>query len=206
MEQLNVLRMLYRDPLANTKPSIITPKRKEKFLNDVFGKVDAIKQANEDYLLPQLKYRRQEQGPWVVGFSDIFRQWIRKAKAAYIDYASGFPIATFIVRQEVDRNIEFRNFIERATNDKRSSKLGWDIFLMSPITRLQRYTLLLNTVLKTMKTESEEKTNLKVAYDEVRAVTLECDTRVAEMQRKCDLSDLASRLVLRPGMQNVNGA
>ena len=203
MEQLTVLKTVYRDPLASIEPSIITPKRKEKFLKDVFGKVDALKQANEDHLLPQLKYRQQEQGPFIVGFSDIFRQWIRKARAAYIDYASGFPGATFLVRQEVDRNIEFRNFIERARNDKRSNKLGWDTFLKSPITRLQRYTLLLNAVLKTMKTDSEEKTNLKVAYDEVKAVTLECDTRVAETQRKVDLSDLGHKLVLRPGMQQA---
>ncbi|KAK3712269.1 Rho guanine nucleotide exchange factor [Vermiconidia calcicola] len=203
MEQLNVLRRVYRDPLSKAEPSIITPKRKQKFLNDVFGKVDAIRQANEEHLLPQLKYRQQEQGPWVVGFSDIFRQWIRKAKAAYIDYAGGFPGATFLVRQEIDRNIEFRNFLDRARNDKRSTKLGWDTYLKSPITRLQRYTLLLSTVLRNMKTESEEKTNLKVAYDEVRAVTLECDTRVAEMQRKVDMTDLGHKLVLRPGMQNA---
>ena len=203
MEQLNVLKILYRDSLTKVEPSIITPKRKEKFVKDVFGKVDGIKQANEDHLLPQLKYRQQEQGPWIVGFSDIFRQWIRKAKSAYIDYAGGFPGATFLVRQEIDRNIEFRNFIDRARNDKRSNRLSWDTFLKAPITRLQRYTLLLNTVLKSMKTDSEEKKNLKIAYDEVKAVTMECDGRVAEMQRKVDLSDLGHKLVLRPGMQNA---
>ena len=201
IEQLNVLRMLYRDPLGKVEPSIIPPKRKEKFLHDVFSKVDAVKQANVDHLLPQLKYRQQEQGPWIVGFADIFRQWIRKAKAAYIDYAGGFPGATFLVRQEIDRNIEFRNFIDRARNDKRSVKLGWDTFLKAPITRLQRYTLLLNTVLKTMKTDSEEKANLKIAFDEVKAVTMECDARVAEMQRKVDLTDLGYKLALRSNLK-----
>lgn len=203
MEQINVLRTVYRDTLTADEPSIISPKRRDKFIKDVFGKLEAIKQANEDHLLPQLKYRQQEQGPWIVGFSDIFRQWIRKAKAAYIEYAGAFPGATFTVRQELDRNIDFRSFIDRARNDKRSMKLGWDTFLKAPITRLQRYTLLLSTVLKTMQDDSEEKSNLIVAYDEVKAVTLECDTRVAEMQRKCDLTDLAHKLVLRPGMQNA---
>ena len=203
MEQLNVLRTLYRDPLTAAEPSILTPKRRDKILTDVFGKVDAIKQANEDHLLPQLKYRQGEQGPWIVGFADIFRQWIRKAKLAYVDFAGGFPAATFTVRQEIDRNLDFRNFVDRQRNDKRSNKLGWDTFLKAPITRLQRYTLLLKSVLNTMKTESEEKTNLKVAYDEVKAVTMECDARVAEMQRKVDLMDLQHKLVLRPGMQNA---
>lgn len=201
MEQLNVLRNLYRDKLASFEPSIIAPKRKEKFLRDVFGRVDAVKQANEDHLLPQLKYRQQEQGPWIVGFSEIFRQWIRKAKTAYLDYAGGFPGANFLVRQELDRNLPFRNFIEQASKDKRSNRLQWDTFLKAPITRLQRYTLLISSVLKCMKTDSEEKKNLQLAFDEVKGVTLECDARVAEMQRKVDLSDLSMKLVLRPGMQ-----
>ena len=202
MEQLNVLRTLFRDPLKSAEPSIIAPARKDKFLSDVFGKVDAVRLANEEHLLPQLKYRQQEQGPWIKGFSDIFRQWIRKAKAAYIEYAGGFPGATFWVRSEIDRNIEFRNFMDKARSDKRSDRLDWSTYLKSPITRLQRYSLLLGTVLKTMNVDSEEKTNLKLAYEEVKAVTLECDGRVDEMQRKVDLNDLARRLVLRPGMKN----
>ncbi|KAK5123828.1 hypothetical protein LTR85_002464 [Meristemomyces frigidus] len=203
MEQLSVLRTLYRDTLTRAEPSIISPKRREKFLRDAFGRVDAVQQANEEHLLPQLKYRQQEQGPWVVGFSDIFRQWIRKAKTAYLDYAAGFPGANFLVRQELDRNVLFREFIERASKDPRSLRLGWDTYLKAPITRLQRYTLLLGTVIKNMAGESEERRNLQVAFDEVKAVTLECDARVAEMQRKVDLSDLQHKLVLRPGMQDA---
>ncbi|KAF2721096.1 hypothetical protein K431DRAFT_76270 [Polychaeton citri CBS 116435] len=200
-EQLMVLRTLYRDPLKAS--DILTPKRRDKFLQDVFGRVEAVKQANEDHLLPQLKYRQQEQGPWIVGFSDIFRQWIRKAKTAYIDYAGAFPGATFLVRQELEKNIHFANFIEQARSNVRGGRLGWDTFLKAPITRLQRYTLLLQTVLKNMKVDSEERKNLTKALEEVRSVTHECDTRVAEMQRHVDLTDLGNKLVLRPGMQNV---
>lgn len=201
MEQLNVLRLLYRDPLANIEPSIISPKRREKFLREVFGKVDAVKKANEDHLLPQLKYRQEEQGPWIKGFSDIFRQWIRKAKTAYIEYAAGFPSATMLMRQETERNLEFYKFVDRQRKNHLSNKLGWDTYLKAPITRLQRYTLLLATVHKNMKEGSEEKTNLQTAINEVKAVTLECDARVAEMDRKVVLADLAQKLRLRPGME-----
>jgi hypothetical protein len=202
MESLDTLRVLFRDQLATIEPSVISPKRKDKFLRDVFGRVDAVKQANEEHLLPQLKYRQQEQGPWVVGFSDVFRQWIRKAKVAYINYATDFPHADHFVRQELERNIEFRTFVEKARGDKRSNRLSLDSFLKSPIARLQRYALLLGTVLKTMKTDSLEKTNLQIALDEVKAVTLECDSRVAEMQRKIDLLDISAKLVIRPQLKN----
>lgn len=204
MDQLNVLRMLYRDELAKSQPPIIPPKKREAFLRDVFGKADAIKQVNEDHLLSQLKYRQQEQGPWIVGFSDIFREWIRKARTAYVGYAESFPYATFLVRQEAERNIMFREFLEVVRENERSKRLGWDTYLKAPITRLQRYSLLLSTIYKSMLQDSEEKTNLKVAIDEIKNVTLECDMRVAEMSKHVELAELASKLVLRSGMEKVH--
>lgn len=203
MKRLDVLRSLYRDRLTSTQPPVVPPKKLNKFIRDVFGKVDAVKKANEDHLLPQMKYRQQEQGPWVGGFSDIFREWIRKAKQAYIEYAAAFPYASFLVRQEADKNMLFRTFLDEARANKMSDKLSWDTYLKSPITRLQHYGLLLGTVLKKSPLDNEEKRNLQIAMEEIKAVTLECDNRVAEMSRKVDLSDLQAKLILRPGMQRV---
>lgn len=203
IQRLDVLRGLYRDRLMAAQPPVISPKRLERFIRDVFGKVDAVRKANEDHLLPQIKYRQQEQGPWVTGFSDIFREWIRKAKNAYIEYAASFPYATFLVRQEADKNMLFRAFLNEAQTDRRSQKLDWNTFLKGPIDRLQRYGLLIDTVIKNSTVDNEEKRNLIIAKEEIKTVALECDARVGEMSRKVDLTDLQARLILRPGMQRV---
>lgn len=200
IDQLNVLRVLYRDELAKWQPPILAPKRKDGFIRDVFGKVDAIKQVNEDYLLAQLKYRQQEQGPWIVGFSEIFREWIRKAKNVYVEYAANFPHANYIVRQEAERNMLFRQFLDQARANERSERLSWDTFLKAPITRLQRYGLLLSTVSKNMIQDSEEKKNLQTAIEEIKEVTHACDNRVDEMAKTIDLSELQAKLQLRPTM------
>ncbi|KAI8938624.1 hypothetical protein NX059_004496 [Plenodomus lindquistii] len=203
MERLDVWRRLYRDRLIAAQPPVIPPKKLNRFINDIFGKIEAVRKANEDHLLPQIKYRQQEQGPWIVGFSDIFREWIRKARQAYIEYAAAFPFASFLVRQEADRNLLFRSFLDDAQKNKLSNKLGWDTYLKGPIDRLQRYGLLIDTVLKNSTVDNEEKRNLQIAKDEIKAVTLECDSRVAEMNRKVSLTDLQAKLILRPGMQRV---
>ena len=203
MDQLNVLRLLYRDELLRFQPPVIPIKKRDPFLRDVFGKVDAIKQVNEDHLLAQLKYRQHEQGPWITGFSDIFREWVRKARSTYIEYAAAFPNATFLVRMESERNLLFRQFLDQTRDNERSKRLGWDTYLKAPITRLQRYGLLLSTVHKHMMTESEEKANLAIAIEEIKAATLECDAKVAEMSKRVVLSELASKLVLRPEMEHV---
>ncbi|KAA8572384.1 hypothetical protein EYC84_003006 [Monilinia fructicola] len=145
----------------------------------------------------------KEQGPWVTGFSDIFREWIRKAKSAYIEYAAGFPYATYLVRREADRNLLFRQFLDQARDNKLSGRLDWNTYLKAPITRLQRYGLLLGTVLKNMTKDSDEKTQLAIAIEEIKAVTLECDAKVEEQTRKVDMIELQSKLYLRPGMERV---
>ncbi|KAL0937380.1 rho guanyl nucleotide exchange factor [Colletotrichum truncatum] len=203
INQLEVLRVLYRDHLRNSQPPIIPPNKIEKFLQVVFGKADAVQIVNKDNLLAQLKYRQQEQGPWITGFSDLFREWIRKARDVYIDYASQFPYAEYMVRKESDRNLLFRNFLDQVQKHKRSERLGWQHFLKTPITRLQRYSLLLETVEKKSIRDDEEKANLARAIAEIRNVTMECDTKVAEMQKKVEMMELNSMLVLRPGFHSV---
>ena len=203
IDHIDVLRLLYRDDLKSWQPPIISANKINRFITSVFGRVEAIKEVNENYLLAQLKYRQKEQGPWIIGFSDIFREWIRKAKAAYVDYAAGFPYAVYLVRREADRNILFRQFLDQARDNKRSQRLDWNTYLKAPITRLQRYTLLLQTVLKNMTQDTEEKVILSTAIEEIKAVTLECDAKVDEQSKKVEMIELAGKLMLRPGMERV---
>ncbi len=203
MDQINVLRVLYRDDLASWQPPIIGKTKITKFISSVFGKVEAIKEVNENYLLAQLKYRQKEQGPWIIGYSDIFREWIRKARTPYIEYAAGFPYATYLVRKEADKNLLFQQFLNQARDNKLSSRLDWNTYLKAPITRLQRYTLLLSTVLNNMTQDTEEKTTLATAIEEIKAVTLECDAKVDEQSKKVEMIELQSKLHLRPGMERV---
>jgi hypothetical protein len=198
----DVLRLLYRDPVINASPPIIAPKKLKDFVKDVFGLVDKVKKVNQDYLLGRLKYRQNEQGPWITGFSDIFREWIRKARAIYVEYATNYPRADFLFRRELDRNVQFKHIIDHAREDRRSRRLGWDSFLKSPITRMQRYSLLLGTIEKRMSKEpSDERTSLLFAIDEIKSATHECDARVAEMQKKMQMHEYALKLKLREGMQ-----
>jgi hypothetical protein len=201
ISHLDVVRVLYRDQLVAAQPPIIPERKLPLFLKEVFGHFDQVKKVNEDYLLAQLKYRQNEQGPWVVGFSDIFREWIRRAKSVYVEFAGSFPRANYLVRRELERNLLFKNFLDQAREDRRSERLSWDTYLKDPITRLQRYALLLQTVLKNMPTESEEKMNLQFAVDEVRAATFECNAKVAEMERKISLLELQNKIRLRKGME-----
>lgn len=203
MNGLDILLVLYRDGLKKSDKIMAHIGKSSKFIEEVFGKVSAVQKVNEDYLLSRLKYRQQEQGPWITGFSDIFREWVRRARTAYVEYAAGLPNAISQMRQQIEKSLLFKQFVDQIQGHERSLKLGWDSYIKAPVARLQRYSLLLETVNKSMKTDSQEKRNLMVAIKEIRDVTMECDTKVAENTRRTDMMDLTSKLQLRQGMDRV---
>ncbi|RMZ86029.1 hypothetical protein DV737_g292, partial [Chaetothyriales sp. CBS 132003] len=198
--QLQIIQMLYRDPLESHRSTVIPPKRLPAFIKEVFGNVDQVRKVNEDYLLGRLKYRQNEQGPWISGVSDIFREWIRRARPVYVKYAENYPRSDFLVRREADKNLSFKNFLDQAQQDRRSNRLDWQTFLKAPITKLQRYSLLLGVVYKNMTKDSEEKTNLGYAIDEIKAATFEADCKFDEQKNKMELREYGTKLKLRPGM------
>ncbi|KAK7425839.1 Rho guanine nucleotide exchange factor [Neonectria magnoliae] len=203
IKQLDIFRRYYRDQLRVMNPPVLKPDKRDKFLEAVFGKLDTVQDINKDYLLAQLKYRQQEQGPWITGFSDLFREWIRKAKSIYIEYAAAYPRAVYMIRREADRNILFKRFLEEMQRHKVTSKQDWTHYLITPLQRLQRYILLLQSVEHKMIGDSEEKTNLIKAINEIQIVTHECDAKVAEMNKRVEMMDLNRMLVLRPGFHSV---
>jgi hypothetical protein len=54
-----------------------------------------------------------------------------------------------------------------------------------------------------MTQDTEEKTNLTTAIEEIKAVTLECDGKVDEQSKKVEIIELQSKLSLRHGMEDV---
>ncbi|KFY35032.1 hypothetical protein V494_06269 [Pseudogymnoascus sp. VKM F-4513 (FW-928)] len=203
MVQLDVLRTIYRDELQAWQPPIIGQAKLPRFIQQVFGRAEAVKNVNMNHLLAQLKYRQQEQGPWVQGFSSIFREWTRRAAQVYLDYAASYPNATYLVRREMEKNVLFRQFLDQAQSNKVSDRLGWDTYLFAPLKRLQQYTLLLKEVLKHTYVDSEEKTNLRIAIKEVDKMTQACDEKVNEENKKIEMQELQTKLFMRPGFKRV---
>ena len=97
----------------------------------------------------------------------------------------------------------FRQFLERCQADPQSKRLGWDHYLKVPISRLQQVVFLLENAFKKSIQDTDEKRNLQIAIEEIKAITHECDARVGDGLRKVDLTDLQNKLKLRPGMQGV---
>lgn len=203
LRDINILKRYYRDPLALSKPSKLPPAKLPKLLQVFFGNIDPVQKVNEDHLLPQLKYKQEMEGPWVSGFASIFREWIRKSRGPYTKYAAALPHALSRLEREKNGNLLFVQFLNETQNVRATGRLSFDSYLKAPIARLQRYTLLLETVLKNMLEDSEEKATLVKAIEEIKNVTFECDKLVAEQKAVVEVQELEHRLIQR-GTERVD--
>lgn len=194
---LSIIQKLYKDPLARKDSTVIPAKKLPTFIHDVFGLVDAVKKVNEDYLAPQLKYREDEQGPWVVGYSDILREWVRRARPIMVDFAGKYPRADTLIRDEESRNPAFKAFLESARKEAISLRQGWDNYLKSPIQRPQRLILQLETIMKNTIEQPDEKGNLAFAIDELKACVHEMNGRLGDAEKAANLIMLQKKLRLR---------
>lgn len=197
LADIDILTKYYRDALASSQPSKIPPAKLPKFLQVLFGNIDEVKKVNEDYLLPQLKYKQKMEGPWVSGYASIFREWIRKARGPYIKYAAALPHATVQHRREQHNNLLFSEFLDATQRIPETRRLGIDSFLKGPTTRLQRYPFLLEPVLSKMLEDSEEKATLVKAIEEIKAVVVECDRVLGEQKAIAEVQSLKHSLQMR---------
>ncbi|KAI9660902.1 MAG: hypothetical protein M1821_009229 [Bathelium mastoideum] len=200
---LKTQEMLYRSRLEPAGPSLISPNSLPQFIKEVFGELGAVIRVNEEYMMPQLNFRQAEEGPWIFGVSDIFREWIRKAKTAYIAYAEAFALAEYRAKTEGQRNQMYQEFLDQMRQRPDLKWLSWDEFIKLPLIQIQRLDLLLTSVLNATTVNGDEKSNLKIAIEEVKAVTQMCDVSVARMTRKVELSDLQKKLKLRPRIESI---
>jgi len=203
--QLQVLRILYRDDLQSWNPPIINPNKLPKFIKSVFGGVDELKLVNEVYLLHPLHQKQELEGPWISGFSDIFGHWLQAARQPYLDYAAGFPWATYLIRREADRSVSFQLFLDQARDNRLSGRLDWYTHLKAPITKVQQYLLLLGNVLKCSQhiEEETEKAKLSAVINDLKEFLREIGSVIDENSMKVELVVLQSKLYFRPGMRKV---
>ncbi|KAI9682813.1 MAG: hypothetical protein M1822_006303 [Bathelium mastoideum] len=199
---LKTHQTLYRDRLESADLPLISPNRRPQFIKEVFGKLDAVIRVDEEYMMPQLKYRQAKQGPRIMGFSDIFREWIRKAKTAYIAYAEAVPLAQYRAKMEAQSNQRYQKYLDKIRQRPDNKWLSLDEFIKLPLIHIQLLGLLFTAILDT-STIISDKSNLYIAVEEIKAVTQECDISVAKMTRKVELMDLQKKLKLRPRIESI---
>lgn len=111
-----------------------------------------------------------------------------------------FPDLEFNIRREADQNPRFSRFLDQGREHRFSNRLGWVNYLKAPITRLQRYSLLLATFQNLSSGSDGGGANYTLAQlttliSDIRRAIFACDSAYTEAWKKVERRELRFQFV-----------
>ncbi|GAB5593532.1 RHO1 GDP-GTP exchange protein 2 [Umbelopsis nana] len=183
-KDLNVLHEFFAEPLRSS--SIIEPHRRDVFIKEVFSNYHELRQISADVYKDLRERQRKYDKEKVPEIGDLFLRHLPNFSEPYKKYGPHFMLAEYAVQSETKKNIAFANFVKEAeTRDpERTRRLEFRHFLIYPITRMQRYPLLLDAILKKTPEDHPDHANLKTCIEIIRGIASEVDKLTAASKQK----------------------
>ena len=196
VKDLEYLRDFWMKPLRNPMGSPIPENRRERFVRTVFANAPEVYKVNSR--LAEALTRRQQQGAVVRNIGDIFLEHVPHFQP-FITYGSQQMYAKFEFEQEKRTNPMFARFVEDTERMKESRKLELNGYLTKPTTRLARYPLLLEGVLKYTADDNPDKTDLPKAIAIIKKFLQAVNEASGKAENRFNLLQLSRELQFRPG-------
>ncbi|ODQ49792.1 CNH-domain-containing protein [Saitoella complicata NRRL Y-17804] len=196
VKDLEYLRDFWMKPLRTM--NVIPEHRRDKIIRTVFSNALEIHAVNSR--LADALTRRQNQKPVVHSIGDIFLEWIPHFDP-FIRYGANQLYGKYEFEKEKSSNPYFMKFVDDTERLKESRKLELNGYLTKPTTRLARYPLLLEAVLKYTADDNPDKKDLPKAIEMVRTFLSRVNQESGKSENRFNLMQLNTQLVFKPGEQ-----
>lgn len=201
VKDLEYLRDFWMKPLrsANTlSPSPIPERHRERFIRTVFSNCMEVHQVNSR--MAESLTRRQQENPVVRNVGDIFLEWVPKF-GPFIKYGANQLWGKHEFELERTRNPVFSKFVDETERLKESRKLELNGYLTKPTTRLARYPLLLENVLKYTAEDNPDIKDIPKATAMIKDLLQKVNTESGKAENQFNLRQLQSALKWTSGGQ-----
>ena len=199
VKDLEYLRDFWMRPLRsanNTTLSPIPEHRREKFIRTVFSNCQEVLSVNAR-LCEALNARQKESGV-VKCIGDIFLQFVPRFDL-FIKYGANQLYGKYEFEKERSSNPAFSRFVDETERLKESRKLELNGYLTKPTTRLARYPLLLENVVKYTADDNPDKQDIPKAIAIVRDFLSRVNAESGKAENHFNLVQLNMALKFAPG-------
>jgi hypothetical protein len=196
VKDLEYLRDFWMKPLRNPMSSPIPENRRERFVRTVFANAPEVYQVNSR--LAEALTRRQQERHVCRNVGDILLEHVPRFRP-FITYGASQMYAKFEFENEKRTNPIFARFVEETERLKESRKLELNGYLTKPTTRLARYPLLLENVLKYTADDNPDKSDLPKAIAMIKNFLKEVNEASGKAENRFNLLQLSRELQFRPG-------
>ncbi|KAK5004570.1 RHO1 GDP-GTP exchange protein 2, partial [Cryomyces antarcticus] len=199
VKDLEYLRDFWMKPLRSTNPATPSPipeHRREKFVRTVFSNCQEVYAVN--YRMAEALTRRQQENPIVRNIGDIFIYFVPNF-TPFIKYGSNQLFGKYEFEKEKASNPAFTRFVDETERRVESRKLELNGYLTKPTTRLARYPLLLEGILKCTADDNPDKIDIPKAIAGIRDVLSRVNVESGKAENHFNLMQLNQQLKFRPG-------
>jgi hypothetical protein len=191
VKDLEYLRDFWIKPLRSPEVSPIPEHRREKFIRTVFSNCQEVHSVNSR--MASALTRRQQQNPVVRNVGDIFLEYVPQFNP-FIKYGANQLFGKFEFEREKGSNPAFAKFTEETERLKESRKLELNGYLTKPTTRLARYPLLLENVLKFTDENNPDMTDIPKAVKQIRSFLSAVNEESGKAENHFNLINLNTQL------------
>lgn len=203
VKDLEYLRDFWILPLRSNNPASPSPipeSRKERTVRTIFSNIiDQPSIHSVSSRFAEALTERQRKQPVVQCVGDIFLQFIPQFEP-FITYGSNQLAGKFEFENERSLNSLFSKFVDETERRKESRKLELNGYLTKPTTRLARYPLLLDNVLKytDKASNNQDLTDVPIAMKMIRDLLTRVNAESGKAENRFNLKRLHEQLRFRP--------
>lgn len=196
-KDLEYLRDFWINPLRS-KASPIPPQRREKVVRNIFSNIiDHPSIHSVSSRLAKALTDRQQKNHVVRNIGDIFLECV-PAFEPFILYGSKQMEAKYEFENERSINPHFSRFVDEIERRKESRKLELNGYLTKPTTRLARYPLLLENILKYTEDGNSDKEDIPKVLGTIRDLLTRVNAESGKAENRFNLRRLHDQLKFRP--------
>lgn len=143
-------------------------------------------------------------GGFVDRIGNIMLRYVDRFMKAYTRYGPHVPVAEYLVKRETSNNILFHNFVREREKQAECRKLGFRHFLVTPVSRLQRYPLLIKAILDKTPENHPDRQDLVRCDEIIKSVCVRTDDLTKETRMKLAIYKVDDSLQFKPGASFVD--
>jgi hypothetical protein len=178
---------------------VIEPDRTSNFISTVFNNYQELHQMSESLFKDMLVRYRQYDRECVPTIGDILVQHMQFFEEAYVKYSPHALLAKYLAEVEIKQNPEFEKFTKELAKHDRTNRLPIWHYLLSPVTRMQRYPLLIEALLKKTPEDHPDHVFLTRSYDIIRSVATKADNAATHIKKRLAILDIRDRISFKQG-------
>jgi hypothetical protein len=197
---------------------IVAADRRDDFVRQVFWNVHEVLAVSQP--LAERLTKRQKQQPVVQAIGDLFLERAVHFEP-FVTYGAHQLFGKYEFEKEKGANASFQKFVDVSTifghfdnagadylketeRKPESRKLELNGYLTKPTTRLGRYPLLLQAVLKYTPDDSPDKTDIPKVIEMIKTFLTKVNIESGKSENIFELAQLEQQLVFRPNESIVS--